>query len=1416
MSSIKWFFVLLIVPGLLIAQGSSSSSYRLIWQAIDGGGVEGTGLTSPSYRLNFCLGQSTPVGHNHLYSSSSGYRLYPGFRMIDLDLRYPYSWFITTIRYMGDSVFTLSWSGIDTTAEDGWGWGIWNYDIQYRTSPTGEWINWLTATTETTGTFTGHPGETYYFRIRARDLATNVAPWDSASQDSAIVDFKVNFSVQVAPGGDPLTSSNFIILSYYSTSREVQTLDTLWSGESATVSVIPGTEASMTIQSSGSTEIERWRAAGETPPTWTITDASPRQATYYHQYLPTIYLEGTDPTHTVSTEAHTKFGASHLDAGVHTVWSDWADKRSEVRFSEYTTGIPPYIAIDERSFTINSAITETVHYRIATVNVTVRNDFGGRVIVDGVPHDSPYTATWNYGSSHTITAYDCYYPSVDSLVRYQFDHWSDGGARSHTVVPVSDTTFTAYFNQEFRFDVASSYGSPAPAPGRYYYRNGETVSGYVNLVDEAHHMYCNGYTGTGNLEGGGSDTSFSFVITQPSSISWTWAPMVSLTVTSAYGHPNPSGTTFYVPGTTIEASVETLYYNADTTLRAHNTGWTGTGSVPAYGDSNRVSFVINTNSTINWGWTPEVRFDVFNPGGYDAPQPPVGRYWYEPGSTVSGYVTSPSGGYMCIGAHGTGSLPDTISGTSFSFVIREASSISWIWVPQPPRAYRLIVVSPYGNPMPRDTTYYPADSWITCTVEDTVYDAVDGIRHLVTGWTGTGSVPATGTGNRVRFQITEDSQLNWQWRHQYRFDVFNPAGYGTPNPPVGGHWYDDASLVYGSVDERVDTMVCIGYIGTGSLTNGSNNHFTFEIRMPSSVTWQWQSIRTVYSLIVESPYGNPVPSDTTYYTGGTIVNASVDSIFPDGVGIRRVCDGYIADGSVIPPYGTNAHITFAINMNTTITWLWHTEYRINLTFAGPPSASQTGAGFYQSGSIANISSQQVVEAGGIHYVFHHWSSNPPGAVFGDSMRYATTVVVDTTYTLTAHYTSGVRVTIRKNPLENWGGIIFDGDTTRGISQFDYWVVPSTSHSIGVTSPDSLMGTRYIFTSWSDGGAQVHTVTVLRDTTFVANYRKEHRVIVRKNPLADTLGWIDVDRVNYPRTSSVVLWYPEGSILTVEVSTPDENPDYRYIFDRWSDGGAIAHQIGPLTAPVDLTAYYKAYYRCFVRKRPPQSYGSIIIGSNVYDRVAEKDFWARQDSSYQLGVSYYDIAPEWIYIFSTWEGGTPGDTSFVTPRITMPDTFFALYDSLHATVCFSVTSNAWHVGRNDSIDLNATSTMRADQVIRVVNDCGNITIDLGLFVADPGPYWMPGYTNGRNTFVLRARFDDEPTPPTYFSPGRDYVKMQILWADASTFGPKGFNIPPPPATDNKDNLWLQFIAPSETSTFSRQVIQMVIRAKPRLE
>lgn len=69
--------------------------------------------------------------------------------------------------------FAVSWSGEDPAG----GSGLVAYDVQVRDGYGAGWQDWLTDTTATSATYQGQRGHTYFFRLRARDQAGNVAPF---------------------------------------------------------------------------------------------------------------------------------------------------------------------------------------------------------------------------------------------------------------------------------------------------------------------------------------------------------------------------------------------------------------------------------------------------------------------------------------------------------------------------------------------------------------------------------------------------------------------------------------------------------------------------------------------------------------------------------------------------------------------------------------------------------------------------------------------------------------------------------------------------------------------------------------------------------------------------------------------------------------------------------------------------------------------------------------------------------------------------------------------------------------------------------------------------------------------------------------------------------------------------------------
>jgi len=83
-------------------------------------------------------------------------------------------------------------------------------------------------------------------------------------------------------------------------------------------------------------------------------------------------------------------------------------------------------------------------------------------------------------------------------------------------------------------------------------------------------------------------------------------------------------------------------------------------------------------------------------------------------------------------------------------------------------------------------------------------------------------------------------------------------------------------------------------------------------------------------LAVESERGSPNPPVGDHYLNwGMSVTASVDSPLACGRGSRYFCAGWTGTGSV-PAVGSINSVTFVITQNSSITWLWKTQYELRI------------------------------------------------------------------------------------------------------------------------------------------------------------------------------------------------------------------------------------------------------------------------------------------------------------------------------------------------------------------------------------------------------------------------------------------------------------------------------------------------------
>ncbi|MFH0796950.1 MAG: CFI-box-CTERM domain-containing protein [Candidatus Omnitrophota bacterium] len=109
----------------------------------------------------------------------------------------------------------------------------------------------------------------------------------------------------------------------------------------------------------------------------------------------------------------------------------------------------------------------------------------------------------------------------------------------------------------------------------------------------------------------------------------------SLTVSSAYDTPTPSGTTYYDAGNTVTCSVTSPVAGPAGTQYVC-TGWVGTGSVPLTGITNNTGLItITQNSILTWQWKTQYMLTTATSGtdGADGSVYPV-TGWQDAGAVV--------------------------------------------------------------------------------------------------------------------------------------------------------------------------------------------------------------------------------------------------------------------------------------------------------------------------------------------------------------------------------------------------------------------------------------------------------------------------------------------------------------------------------------------------------------------------------------------------------------------------------------------------------------------------------------------------------------------------------------------------------------------------------------------------------------
>lgn len=84
---------------------------------------------------------------------------------------------IGTLPHTSPAPITVNWAGGDAG-----GSGFRSYDVQVKVGNGGNWVSWLNNTQDTSATYAATSGQTYAFRVQARDNAHNLSNWTPDNQ----------------------------------------------------------------------------------------------------------------------------------------------------------------------------------------------------------------------------------------------------------------------------------------------------------------------------------------------------------------------------------------------------------------------------------------------------------------------------------------------------------------------------------------------------------------------------------------------------------------------------------------------------------------------------------------------------------------------------------------------------------------------------------------------------------------------------------------------------------------------------------------------------------------------------------------------------------------------------------------------------------------------------------------------------------------------------------------------------------------------------------------------------------------------------------------------------------------------------------------------------------------------------------
>ena len=626
-------------------------------------------------------------------------------------------------------------------------------------------------------------------------------------------------------------------------------------------------------------------------------------------------------------------------------------------------------------------------------NVTMRDRNTGKMWVYRVTN--PYgLLNWNGAKNYS-----------DNLVYAGYSDWQ---------LPDIDTLTAQYSQRSFFTNVQNEgYWSGTSGSGSLSYCAWCVNGGGVFIADKSTSSYYVWSVRSGSFAGRAAGATATANLDSRD---------YKLTVVSAHGTPVPNiGTNVYAWRATVTCAVASV---VDQGINWRATGWSGTGSVPATGTTNSTGEILltNVNSSITWSWGTS--FSITNVIAAQRPGTKLVDISYDIISEVTnavpisfkivnGAVNVPVS--SCTGDVGVNVLPGTgkhivwnmgadwnLNSTLLAYSVMHTTVTNLfgaVVAPSDSRNYTLTVISAHDTPVPNiGTNLYAWSSAVTCSVPTPVIE--QGVRWRNTGWSGTDSVPATGTTNSTGEILLTNvtSSITWNWETD--FVITNVIAEQRPGTKLIDITYDiiseltEATAISLQIKNGITLVPIIhstGDLGTNVLPNiehqivwdmgadwnTNSAMLTYSVLHATatdiSSSTEAQSDSRNYALVVSSAHGTPVPSiGTNLYAWRTTVIGKVDNAVISGL-TNWTSAGWSGAGSVpVSGVSTNTGGIVLTGLVSAITWNWNTNYWLEVIKSGSGSVNPS-SGWRLAGENLSLA---VTPSNG--WLFMSWSGDASG------------------------------------------------------------------------------------------------------------------------------------------------------------------------------------------------------------------------------------------------------------------------------------------------------------------------------------------------------------------------------------------------------------------------------------------------------